>query len=378
MFSRTKAVSHLPALTDSPASPAPEPYWPTLSVVVPIYNGAGDVAPLMACLQGQSYPRDRVEYLLVDNNSSDDTSEQLRQSITAANGQGFCFRYCYEATIQSAYAARNCGIRAAHHDIIAFTDADCRPQPQWLEALVQPLADPAIGLVLGEIAGAPGKTWLERYANYCEVLSQRHTFNHSFLPYGQTANLAVRARTFAEVGLFRPYLTTGGDADMCWRIQQGTDYRLAFATEAVVEHCHRTTLAALRSQWERYGRSNQYLHQLHGIPLMRRPSRRSLLRGVLHWLIKGLPLSLMGCLGGRQPAIGLIAPLLTLYCGWYRYRGQQQAQLPEVARQIEWLGLPMDRAASAVEAIAHQRLNDPLDGSKAGPGRGGSPPFIAA
>lgn len=351
---------------------------PALSVVVPIYNGAGDVAPLIACLQAQSYPRDRVEYLLVDNNSSDDTGEQLRQRITAANGQGFRFRYCYEATIQSAYAARNCGIRAAHHPILVFTDADCRPQPQWLEALVQPLADPAIGLVLGEIAGAQGKTWLERYANYCEVLSQRHTFNHSFLPYGQTANLAVRAQALAEVGLFRPYLTTGGDADMCWRIQQGTDYRLAFAAAAVVEHCHRTTLAALRSQWERYGRSNQYLHQLHGIPLMARPSRRSLFRGLLHWLLKELPMRLVHYLAGRQPAIALVAPLLTLYCGWYRYRGQQQAALPEAARQIEWLGLPMDRAARSVEAIAHNRLSDPADSSKPGLEQGSSQPFIAA
>ncbi len=330
-----------------------EPIQPSLSVVIPIYNGEADVEPLMNCLRAQTYPRDRVEFLLVDNNSNDNTANLLREKITEANGEGSQFRYCFEAEIQSAYAARNNGIRAAHHPIIVFTDADCRPRPDWLMSLVQPLADETVGLVVGEVVGAQGDSWLEDYASYMDVLSQAHTLAHDFAPYGQTANLAVRLEAFVEVGVFRPFLTTGGDADMCWRIQQGGDWRLAFAAAAVVEHCHRRTLEDLRSQWKRYGRSNCYLHELHGIPLMGEMTVHNLSRGFTHWLVKDFPRALWRWLRGRSPAIAIIAPLITLYCGWYRYQGQAAAQLPQEARAIEWMGVPMDQKM-AIEQVAAQ------------------------
>ena len=330
-----------------------DPIQPSLSVVIPIYNGEADVEPLMNCLRAQTYPRDRVEFLLVDNNSNDQTAQLLRAQINQANGEGNRFRYCFEKEIQSAYAARNNGIRSAHSSIIVFTDADCRPRPEWLLELVQPFADEAVGLVVGEIVGAEGDSWLEDYASYMDVLSQAHTLAHDFAPYGQTANLAVRLEAFAEVGLFRPFLTTGGDADMCWRIQQGADWRLAFAEAAVVEHCHRSTLADLRSQWKRYGRSNCYLNELHGIPLMGKMTKRNLYRGFAHWLFKDLPRLLWRWVWGRVPAIALIAPLITLYCGWYRYEGQAGAQLPQEARAIEWMGVPMDQSL-AIEQVAAQ------------------------
>lgn len=355
-------VSNLPVTTLS--APLGEPIQPHISVVIPIYNGEADVLPLINCLRAQTYSRDRVEVLLVDNNSNDDTADLLRQHITQANGDGFQFRYCFEAEIQSAYAARNNGIRAAHHDIIVFTDADCRPRPEWLMELVQPLADESVGLVVGEIVGAEGNSWLESYATHMDVLSQTHTLAHNFAPYGQTANLAIRLAAFAEVGLFRPFLTTGGDADMCWRVQQGGDWRLAFAEAAVVEHCHRKTLAELRSQWKRYGRSNRYLHELHGIPLMSQVTRQNVCRGAFHWLAKDLPRTAWHWLRGMKPAIALLAPLITLYCGWFRYQGQVVAVLPPEARAIEWMGAPMDQSM-AIEQVAAQ-VSTQIKPAKAG------------
>ncbi|MEY3556663.1 MAG: hypothetical protein RLZZ580_2720, partial [Cyanobacteriota bacterium] len=45
-------------------------FFPEVSVIVPIYNGEKDIPPLIDCLAKQSYPRQLVEYILVDNNSS--------------------------------------------------------------------------------------------------------------------------------------------------------------------------------------------------------------------------------------------------------------------------------------------------------------------
>ncbi|MBD0265394.1 MAG: glycosyltransferase, partial [Tolypothrix sp. Co-bin9] len=186
-----------------------------VSVVVPIYNGEADLPELINCLLSQTYPKDRVEYLLVDNNSSDRTLTILK---TFVENYPITIRPLSENQIQSSYAARNTAIRAATGEIIAFTDADCRPQPQWLDALIQPFVNQEVIVVAGEILALPGKTLLEQHADRQETLSQKHTLNHPFSPYGQTANLAIRRIALEKAGLFRPYLTTGGDADICWRI----------------------------------------------------------------------------------------------------------------------------------------------------------------
>ncbi|NEQ22022.1 MAG: glycosyltransferase, partial [Microcoleus sp. SIO2G3] len=51
---------------------------PKTTVIVPVYNGEADVPDLIKCLKAQTYPVDRVEYLLVDNASSDRTSLLLQ------------------------------------------------------------------------------------------------------------------------------------------------------------------------------------------------------------------------------------------------------------------------------------------------------------
>ncbi len=311
---------------------------PLVSVIIPIYNGERDIPPLMDCLQAQTYPRDRVEYLLVDNHSTDHTAKRLKAAMAIANGTGFQFRYLSEVDIQSSYAARNRGVYEAQGEVLAFTDADCRPQPQWLADLVEPFGEPEVGWVVGDIIGAPGKTLLERFAIHTETLAQKHTLSHSFAPYGQTANLAVRRPVFDEVGLFRSYLTTGGDADFCWRIYRGTNWQLRSAPTAIVEHCHRSTWRELASQWRRYGRSNWYLHKLHGVPPMEPVELAQVMEGLFQWLPKDLPRTLRKVSQGEEPAIALIVYPTSLFCRWCRYQGQKHAQFDERAALIPRLG----------------------------------------
>ena len=135
-------------------------FLPMVSVVVPIYNGEADLPELIKCLLSQTYPQDRVEYLLVDNNSSDRTLSLLKASAENCP----VIHVLSENHIQSSYAARNTGIRAAVGEIIAFTDADCHPQPQWLDSLIQPFRDSNVVIVAGEVAALPGNTILEQHA----------------------------------------------------------------------------------------------------------------------------------------------------------------------------------------------------------------------
>ncbi|MGJ3249729.1 MAG: glycosyltransferase [Elainellaceae cyanobacterium] len=310
---------------------------PFVSVVVPIYNGEADLPDLLTCLWHQTYPADRVEYVLVDNNSGDRTSALLEDSVQTSRDRGICLRALCEADIQSSYAARNTGIKATTGEIIAFTDADCRPQPDWLEQLIRPFAEPMVGIVAGEVVALPSRNALERYADRQETLSQKHTLAHSFYPYGQTANLAIHRQALKTVGLFRPYLTTGGDADLCWRIQQETAWQIRFADQSIVKHRHRSTLAELRHQWTRYGQSNRYLYELHGIALMRELTLRENLHRWSRWLLKEVPIIGIRMVTRQTTVDALLDTPLGLFCAHTRSLGQRQARLTENARQIDWL-----------------------------------------
>lgn len=308
-----------------------------VSVIVPIYNGEANLAHLINCLQAQTYPPDQVEYLLVDNNSSDRTAAILQKSAQDFQLLGLKLRPLTEKQIQSSYAARNTGIRAATGEIIAFTDADCRPQPNWLSALIKPFADSSVALVAGEVVALPGNTLLEQHAQQQDTLSQKHTLAHPFFPYGQTANLAIRRQTLTKVGLFRPYLTTGGDADLCWRIQMQNAGRIEFAPTAIVQHRHRVTLKDLQSQWRRYGSSNRYLHELHGVDLMRELTPKEYIYLLSRWLLKELPSTSIKAIAGKATLVNLVSTPINLFNGRARSVGQRTAKLPEQARQIDWL-----------------------------------------
>ena len=309
-------------------------FLPRISVVIPIYNGEEDLSELISSLLAQTYPKQQVEYLLVDNNSSDRTFSFLQ---TAAEHCPILIRPLSENQIQSSYAARNVGIRAAVGEFIAFTDADCRPQPQWLESLIQPFSQPEVVIVAGEITALTGGNILEKFAEAQETLSQKHTLAHPFCAYGQTANLAIRRTALECSGLFRPHLTTGGDADICWRILKPKLGRLEFAANAIVQHRHRKSIQELASQWRRYGHSNRYLYELHGVNLMREITRKECYYRLVRWLFKDVPQQSVKISVGKASILDLLNTPIGLFTARVRYLGQQEAKLPQQAEIVEWL-----------------------------------------
>ena len=308
-------------------------YLPTVSVIVPVYNGEQDLLGLLDRLMEQTYPADKVEYLLVDNASIDSTADILISAVEKFASNGLTLKAMSEGKIQSAYAARNTAILAATGEFIAFTDADCYPHSDWLTALMQPFTDEKVGLVAGRIAAFPGKTLLERYAERKNMMHQEDTLAHPFCPYGQTANLGIRLAALKEAGLFRPYLTTGGDADICWRVQKEKGWEIRYTTEAVIEHRHRQTLKDLYAQWYRYGKSNRYLNQLHGVELTRRSHPQERTRSLLRWALKELPSAGAKLLLAKGMLVDMVTTPLDMYCAKARDLGQSEARLPDAARE---------------------------------------------
>jgi len=208
---------------------------PLASVIVPAYNAAATIGDTLEALLGQDYPTDRLEIIAVDNRSTD---------ATAAVMSRFPVRVVGERLVQSSYAARNTGLRAARGAVLLFTDADCVPAREWARTLVAALADDDAGGAAGRIEAAPGTTLVERFQTDVHVLEAESAFTRPALPFAQTANAAYRRTVFERVGLFDPTLVSGGDLDFAWRMQRA-GWGLAFAPGAVVRHRHRRTFRGL-------------------------------------------------------------------------------------------------------------------------------------
>jgi len=114
----------------------------SVSVVIPTYNCAERLLRALQSVEAQTYQAERLECLVIDDGSTDDTAARVR-AFAADSRLGV--RYVRQANAGPA-AARNHGLRLARGDAIAFLDADDTWLPTKLEQQV-PLLRGSVALV---------------------------------------------------------------------------------------------------------------------------------------------------------------------------------------------------------------------------------------
>ena len=225
---------------------------PKVSVVVACYNGARTLKPCLDSLVQLNYPD--YEVILVDDGSTDTTPEIARLYPTV--------RYIHQ-TNHGLSVARNTGIDTAEGEIIAFTDADCRADEDWLFHLV--------GDLLGSrFAGIGGHNFLppEDSAVAAAVLVSPGGPAHVMLTdriaeHIPGCNMVFYKWALKEIGGFDPIFTKAGDdVDVCWRLQQ-RGYRIGFNSAGFVWHYRRSTLKAYLKQQSGYGEAEALLVRKH-------------------------------------------------------------------------------------------------------------------
>ena len=212
-----------------------------VSVIVPVYNDSARLVKCLEALRSQTYPQDAYEVIVVDNASEQDIrgAVSLFQSIV----------YTYESHPGPA-AARNKGIGMAKGTVIAFTDSDGRPNPNWIEKGVERLlADPGASLAGGEIEvffqNQNHPTLVElfhkNYFKQRELVEKRN--------FSAAANLFVRREVFERAGLFDDTFDLAACEDREWGERvHAMGFRIVFAEKAVVMHPSRRTLSQLASR----------------------------------------------------------------------------------------------------------------------------------
>jgi GT2 family glycosyltransferase len=211
-----------------------------VAVVIPVRNGADSLGTCLAALRTQTRPADEV--VVVDNGSSDGTAAVGRVGGATV----------IQLADPGVYRARNVGWRSCDADLIAFTDADCEPEPDWLNQLVGPFAEAAVVGAGGPCVLPDVRTPAQRWARLRGFMDQEANFAHGFMPFLATANAAYRRSVLEAVDGFEESFLSGGDTDIAWRVQAFAGGRLAFAPEARIVHHFAEHWTELTSRSRRY------------------------------------------------------------------------------------------------------------------------------
>jgi glycosyltransferase involved in cell wall biosynthesis len=223
--------------------------WPRISVVVCTYNDARTLRSCFDGLRNVEYPD--YEVVVVNDGSTDQTAE-----ITLEYG----FRLISMEN-RGLASARNVGLRAATGEIVAYIDADARPDPHWLSHLAisflksshvgiggPNIPPPGDGQVADCVANAPGGP--------IHVLLSDQLAEH--IP---GCNMAFWKKSLEAIGGFDPqFRIAGDDVDICWRLQQ-EGWTVGFSPGAVVWHHRRDRVRAYMKQQFEYGKAEALLER---------------------------------------------------------------------------------------------------------------------
>jgi glycosyltransferase involved in cell wall biosynthesis len=242
-----------------------------ITVILCTYNRC-DVLPTVLDHVAASQLPDSVtwEVLVVDNNSKDHTHAVVEQYIRKFPGR---FRYLRESR-QGKSHALNCGIGAAHGEILAFLDDDVTVEPTWLQNLTASIQS-------GEHAGAGGRIratqsaalpeWLTLEGPYgsggvlCGLFDRGDTPRAlDIAPNG--SNMAFHRSVFEKYGGFRTDMGPSTDGNTP-RPNEDTEFgrrlmaageRLQYAPDAIIYHPvleERLRKEYFLSWWFDYGRA---------------------------------------------------------------------------------------------------------------------------
>jgi glycosyltransferase involved in cell wall biosynthesis len=196
---------------------------PTISCIVPVYNGAEYLPEALDSILRQTLPV--TEIIVVDDGSTDATAEVAARYLPR-------IRYMRQENRGPA-SARNTGIRACSGNFISFLDADDTWHRKKIELQMDALqADSGSGICLASVQNF----WIEALAHERERLKD-HPFAKPVLGYVCQALLARRG-VFDHVGGFDETLRIGEDTDWFDRVRAAGIRQVALADVLVNRRIH--------------------------------------------------------------------------------------------------------------------------------------------
>lgn len=227
-----------------------------VSVILVNYKGAEDTITCLKRLGEIDWPADRLELIVVENESQDGSAE----AIAAA---------CPDVRVLPSGAnlgfagGCNFGVEAATGQYVAFINNDARPGDQWVRAAVEVMeADPSVGAVASKVLDWDGKlvdyvdgslTWYGMgYKREAEWIDDGSYETPKDVLFGTGAAMFMPAEYFREIGGFdERFFMFYEDVDLGWRVNL-LGRKVRYVPGSVAYHKHHVTMKKFGNFRESY------------------------------------------------------------------------------------------------------------------------------
>ena len=197
---------------------------PQLSIIISSYNSQKTIEKCLDSLKSQETDK-TFEVILVDS-SKDGTSGLVEEKFSQVRLLRFSQR-------KFPGGARNFGICMAKGKIIAFMDADCTAEKNWVNEILKAHQSPSLAIG-GAIANGNPSNYVGWAAYFCEFSQWMPGQQSRWMKDIAAANMSYKREVFEKYGMFIEG-TYCSDTEFHWRLGQ-SGYQLRFVPSIRVSH----------------------------------------------------------------------------------------------------------------------------------------------
>ncbi len=214
----------------------PKGIYEKVSIVMPCYNEAEHIGKAIEALLSLNYPKDMIEIIVVDDKSTDNSAEVVREYVRKYGNVKLIVN---KRNSGKAAEPTNIGIKAAKYDYIAVTDADSEPEKDALSKMIGFLQkDKKVAAVTCGVMSKKPVTFMQRLQTieYTVIAFNRRLLDLVDAVYVTPGPFALyKKKVLLEVGLFDTNNMTQ-DIEIVWRLlSYGYKARMCLAARVYSE-----------------------------------------------------------------------------------------------------------------------------------------------